>query len=68
LRAKKDWREATIVAVVEEETIVLSVASPTGRMYRLRRPTDTPIELHGPIPLMGKGAWQASLAKYDDRW
>jgi hypothetical protein len=68
LRCRKDWRDATLVALSPEHAI-LSVRSPNGRTYRLRRPLDSPLTLDGPIPLLGPaGSWRAGLARYDERW
>jgi hypothetical protein len=70
LRCRKDWRTATIVRI-ELEKITLSVSSPTGRTYRMRRPPDAPLTFAGSIPLLGDAAsscWRAGLARYDVRW
>ena len=67
LRCRKDWRDATIVAVSLEK-VTLSVISPTGRTYRVRRPPDSPLSLDGPIPVLGEGRWRVGLARYDTRW
>jgi hypothetical protein len=67
LRCRKDWRDATVVAVTLD-TIILSVTSPTGRTYRLRRPHDCPLYFDGHIPILGEGQWRAGLARYDSRW
>jgi hypothetical protein len=67
LRCRKDWRDATIVALSPEQA-TLSVSSPTGRTYRLRRPLASPLIFDGPIPLLGTGSWRNGLARYDARW
>jgi hypothetical protein len=67
LRCRKDWRDATIVALSLEQA-TLSVRSPTGRTYRLRRPLASQLIFDGPIPLLGTGSWRNSLARYDARW
>ncbi len=70
LRCRKDWRTATVVRI-ELEKITLSVSSPTGRTYRMRRPPDSPLTFDGSIPLLGEIAascWRAGLAHYDVRW
>ena len=67
LRCRKDWRDATIAAI-NPETITLSVISPTGRTYRLRRPATSPLSFDGPIPILGEGHWRTGLARYDTRW
>lgn len=67
LRCRKDWRAAS-VAAVEAERVVLSVASPSGHTYRVRRPADSPLTIDGPLPVLGDGAWRACFARYDARW
>jgi hypothetical protein len=70
LRCRKDWRTATVVRI-ELEKITLSVSSPTGRTYRMRRPPDAPLVFDGSVPLLGTtdaSCWRAGLARYDVRW
>jgi hypothetical protein len=70
LRCRKDWRTATVVRI-ELEKITLSVSSPTGRTYRMRRPPDAPLTFDHNIPLLDAGkpsCWRAGLARYDVRW
>lgn len=67
LRCRKDWREATVVAVTLE-AVTLSVTSPKGRTYRLRRPPDSTLHLDGHLPVLGEGHWRTSFARYDSRW
>lgn len=67
LRCRADWRAAT-VAASEPERVILSVASPTGHTYRVRRPSDSPLAFDGGIPVLGGGGWRAGLARYDVRW
>ncbi|MGB7922902.1 MAG: hypothetical protein WCF57_06630 [Pyrinomonadaceae bacterium] len=67
LRCRKDWRDATVVAVSLEK-ITLSVGAPTGRTYRVRRPPDSLLSFDGSIPVLGSGSWRASFARYDTRW
>jgi len=68
LRCRKDWRTATVVRI-ELEKITLSVSSPTGRTYRMRRPPDAPLTFDGHVPLLGAtGHWRTALARYDTRW
>lgn len=70
LGCRKDWRAAT-VAAIEADCIRLSVASPTGRTYRLRRPHDSILNLDGSIPILsdrGPSGWRVALARYDTRW
>jgi hypothetical protein len=67
LRCRKDWRDATVTAV-SLETITLSVGSPSGHTYRVRRPHDSLLSLDGSIPVMGEGIWRAGRVSYDLRW
>lgn len=69
LRCRKDWRAAAVAANEPDlGRVVLSVASPSGHTYRLRRPADSPLSLDGLIPVLGEGHWRAGLARYDLRW
>ena len=67
LRCRKDWRDAT-VAAVSLETITLSVGSPSGHTYRVRRPADATLSLDGSIPVLGEGCWRVGRVQYDLRW
>ncbi|HEX8096596.1 MAG TPA: hypothetical protein VF507_01115 [Pyrinomonadaceae bacterium] len=67
LRCRKDWRVATVVAVAPEG-VRLSVCSPTGRTYRLRRPHTSLLTLYGGVPALGAGHWRVHIARYDTRW
>jgi hypothetical protein len=70
LRCRKDWRVAT-VATIEPDCVRLSVASPTGHTYRVRRPADSPLAYDGALPLLGEvttAGWRATLVRYDARW
>jgi hypothetical protein len=69
LRCRKDWRAAVVAAFdAERGRVVLSVASPTGHTYRVRRPHDSPLAHDGHFPILGEGCWRAGLARYDVRW
>lgn len=67
LRCRKDWRDAA-VAAVSHEAITLSVSSPSGHTYRVRRPADSKLSLDGSIPVLGTGCWRAGRVRYDVRW
>ena len=70
MRCRKDWRFAT-VSSIEPGCVRLSVASPTGHTYRVRRPADSPLAYEGALPLLGEltpAGWRAALARYDARW
>ncbi|MCA1626974.1 MAG: hypothetical protein LC742_03315, partial [Acidobacteria bacterium] len=63
LRCRKDWRAAAVVAVTLEQ-ITLSVASPSGHTYRVRRPADAALSFEGPIAILGEGLWRAGFVRY----
>jgi hypothetical protein len=67
LRCRKDWRDACVAAVAEEE-ITLSVGSPSGHTYRVRRPPDAQLSLDGHVPVLGEGGWRNLRVRYDHRW
>ncbi len=67
LRCRKDWRDATVAASAPE-FVTLSVGSPSGRNYRVRRPPDSLLTLEGSIPVLGEGCWRAGRVRYDARW
>ncbi|MEJ7712542.1 MAG: hypothetical protein WKF84_22510 [Pyrinomonadaceae bacterium] len=67
LRCRADWRDATVVAVSPDQ-VTLSVGSPNGRTYRVRRPAHTALFLDGQIPVLGEGPWRAGMVRYDARW
>jgi len=67
LRCRKDWRAAAVVAVALEQ-VTLSVASPSGHTYRVRRPADSSLTYEGALPILGEGQWRAGFARYDPRW
>jgi hypothetical protein len=70
VRSKTDWRVA-VVCRISEEQITISVASPKGYNYRLRRPPDADVELDGRIPyllLESAEPWRENFTTYDLRW
>ncbi len=70
LRCRKDWRTATVAAIALD-CITLSVCSPSGHTYRVRRPPDAALSFDGHFPILGAGdalCWRAALARYDVRW
>jgi len=70
LRCRKDWRAAAIAGVTLDQ-ITLTVCSPTGHTYRVRRPADAPLIFDGHIPILSERAdacWRVALARYDARW
>lgn len=68
LRCRKDWRDASVVSIALD-VVTLSVGSPSGRTYRVRRPAEAALTLEGSIPILGVGGgWRAGRARYDARW
>jgi hypothetical protein len=70
VRSKKDWRVAVVCRIAEDQ-ITISVASPKGYNYRLRRPTDAAINLDGRIPFLfieDSDTWRENFSSYDMRW
>lgn len=67
LRCRKDWRDATVIAL-ELDYVRLSVVAPSGRTYCVRRPSNAPLSLDGSIPVLGEGSWRAGFVRYDARW
>ncbi|HEV8591198.1 MAG TPA: hypothetical protein VGQ55_03775 [Pyrinomonadaceae bacterium] len=70
VRSRTDWRVAVVARVVEGQ-IVLSVASPRGRNYRLRRDSGIELANDGPIPYLVSDyaeKWRDNFSRYDSRW
>jgi hypothetical protein len=70
VRSRKDWRTAAVSKIVEGR-VVLTVCSPTGRTYRLRREFDTEIFFEGTIPILKYDFpenWRDNFTPYDHRW
>jgi hypothetical protein len=70
LRCRKDWRAAA-VAARQPDGVTLTVCSPNGHTYRVRRPADAALAFHGHIPVLGDrehASWLSALARYDARW
>ena len=70
VRSKKDWRFA-VVSRKTEEFISLSIASPTGYNYRIRRTADLEIAFDGTIPFLlaeDTENWRDNFSGYDTRW
>lgn len=70
VRSRTDWRFAA-VSKIADERIVLTVCSPTGRTYRLRREMDTVVAFDGIIPFLihdEKENWRDNFTRYDVRW
>lgn len=70
VRSKVDWRFASI-SKYDGKRIVITVASPTGFSYRLRRDLDTEIEFEGSVPVLkydAEDTWRDNFGRYDTRW
>lgn len=70
VRARADWRSA-VISQFGVEKAVLSVCSPSGRTYRLRRDPESEIIFDGKIPILKIEAeedWRENFTKYDFRW
>ena len=70
VRSKTDWRVAVVCRIAEDK-ITISVASPKGYNYRLRRPLDAVIDFDGRIPYLiadTTETWRENFTSYDVRW
>ena len=70
VRSKKDWRVA-VVSRKTEEFISISIASPSGYNYRIRRTGNEQIFLDGLIPFLPRDEsepWRENFSGYDVRW
>ena len=70
VRSKLDWRFAAVSKIVDER-VVLTVCSPTGRTYRLRRDLDCELLMEGTIPILAYDEtdnWRDNFSRYDARW
>ena len=70
VRSKKDWRFAA-VSKMADGRVVLTVSSPSGYNYRLRRDMDAEIVYEGSIPILKYDEtedWRDNLSRYDLRW
>lgn len=70
IRSKKDWRVA-VVSRIGETKITLSISSPSGRNYRLRRLPEAVIGFDGMIPVLKLETaenWRDNFSAYDSRW
>ena len=70
VRSRVDWRFASVSRITDER-VVLTVCSPSGRTYRLRRELDTTITFEGTIavlPFDKTEDWRDNFGRYDHRW
>ena len=59
------------VSKIVDERVVLTVCSPTGRTYRLRRDMDAQLFMEGTIPILAGDEpddWRDNFGDYDVRW
>ena len=70
VRSKKDWRNAAVSRIVEG-TVVLTICSPSGHCYRLRRTVNEGVMLEGGIHVLAGSHddhWKDNFSSYDQRW
>jgi hypothetical protein len=70
VRSRVDWRFAA-VSKIADGRVVLTVCSPKGRTYRLRRDFDAEVDLFGQIPVLKSPLgrdFPGNLGSYDLRW
>ena len=70
VRSRVDWRHAAIARVAEGK-VVLTVHSPSGYTYRLRRDLDAAVGYDGAIAgLLGDHVdnWRENSSPLDSRW
>ena len=70
VRPKLNWRFAAVSKAIEDK-VVLTVCSPTGRTYRLRKAVDSDITYEGSIPILTTEYpehWRDNFSPYDARW
>jgi len=72
IRSRTDWRTAAISRFVEETAmVVLTVCSPSGYSYRLRRDPATELVLEGGFAILPSefdDTWRDNFSAYDRRW
>jgi len=70
VRSRADWRFAA-VSRIDEDRVVLTVCSPTGRTYRLRREPNAQVLIEGTVPVLPHETaedWRENFSHYDHRW
>lgn len=69
-RSKKDWRSAVVTRKIDE-IVAISVASPTGYNYRVKRSAEHIVDFDGNIPCLRsveEDRWKENFSAYDVRW
>lgn len=70
VRSRTDWRCAAVSRIAEER-VTITVCSPSGRTYRLRRDISATVSLEGMIPVLiheETDHWRTNFGRYDLRW
>ena len=70
MRSRVNWRFAAVSKRVDGR-VVLTVCSPNGRTYRLRRDNNAAITYEGMIPILpcdDDENWRDNFGVYDTRW
>jgi hypothetical protein len=72
VRSRTDWRAAAISRIIDEPAmVVLTVSSPSGYSYRLRRELTTEVIIEGGfaiLPADSDDSWREYFSVYDRRW
>jgi hypothetical protein len=59
------------VSRVADDRIVLTICSPSGRTYRIRRDVNCELIFEGRIPILKYDPvenWRDNFSRYDHRW
>jgi hypothetical protein len=70
VRSRQDWRFAAISHITDER-VTITVCSPGGRTYRLRRSLDSEVMLEGGMTVLlheTTDDWRQNFGRYDHRW
>ena len=72
VRSRSDWRTAAVSRFVDEtQMVVLTVSSPSGHSYRLRRDPATQVIVEGGFAILPsdfEDSWRDNFSAYDRRW
>ncbi|KXK02194.1 MAG: hypothetical protein UZ17_ACD001001564 [Acidobacteria bacterium OLB17] len=70
VRSRTDWRHAAIARIADDK-VVLTVHSPTGYAYRLRRTLDAAVAYDGAVAVLTgeyPDDWRENFSPCDTRW
>lgn len=70
VRSRTDWRVAAISRKTSEK-VTITVASPSGRNYRLWRSPQEMLTVDEELPVLNskeKDLWTENFTSYDARW